>query len=108
MARTLELRHQRRAFWRAVRDGLSTIAAARQAGVSQDRGFRWFRECGGVSPVKLSEPSGRYLELADREEIACGLERGDSMRAIGRRMGVDRTAVRAALVEAGLIMDDAS
>lgn len=33
---------------------------------------------------------------------------GVSMRAIGRRMGVHRTAVRAALVEAGLIMDDAS
>lgn len=30
------------------------------------------------------------------------------MRAICRRMGVDRTAVRAALVEAGLIVDDAS
>ena len=27
------------------------------------------------------------------------------MRAIGRRMGVDRKAVRAALVEAGLIVD---
>jgi transposase, IS30 family len=87
MARTAELQHQRRAFWRAVRDGLPTIAAAKRAGVSQVRGFRWFRECGGVSPVELSEPSGRYLELADREEIACGLERGDSMRAIGRRLG---------------------
>jgi hypothetical protein len=30
------------------------------------------------------------------------------MRAIGRRMGVDRKAVRAALVEAGLILDDTS
>ena len=30
---------------------------------------------------------------------------GVSMRAIGRRMGVDRKAVRAALVEAGLIAD---
>ena len=28
------------------------------------------------------------------------------MRAIGRRMGVDRKAVRAVLVEAGLIVDD--
>ena len=33
---------------------------------------------------------------------------GVSMRAIGRRMGVDRKAVRAALVEAGLIVDEAS
>ena len=33
---------------------------------------------------------------------------GVSMRAIGRRMGVDRKAVRAALVEAGLIADESA
>jgi transposase, IS30 family len=87
MARTVELQHQRRAFWTAIREGLPTVAAAKAGGVSQDRGFRWFRECGGVSPVELSEPSGRYLSLTEREEIACGLERGESERAIGRRIG---------------------
>jgi transposase, IS30 family len=87
---TSELQHVRRAFWRAVREGLATAAAAKRAGVSEARGFRWFRECGGVSPVALSEPTGRYLSLAEREEIACGLERGESMRAIGRRL--DRPA----------------
>jgi transposase, IS30 family len=86
VARTLELQHQRRAFWTAIREGLPTVAAAKRAGVSQARGFRWFRECGGVSPVELSEPTGRYLTLAEREEIACGLERGESMRSIGRRL----------------------
>jgi transposase, IS30 family len=87
MAMTAELQHVRRAFWRSVREGLPTVAAAKRAGVSQGRGFRWFRECGGVSPVELSEPSGRYLNLTEREEIACGRERGESMRAIGRRIG---------------------
>ena len=87
MARTAELQHVRRAFWTAIREGLPTVAAARRSGVSQDRGFRWFRECGGVSPVELDEPTDRYLNLAEREEIACGLERGESMRAIGRRLG---------------------
>ncbi|RWR19407.1 hypothetical protein D8Y24_10840 [Agrococcus lahaulensis] len=33
---------------------------------------------------------------------------GVSMRAIGRRMGVDRKVVRAALVEAGLVVADGS
>jgi transposase, IS30 family len=87
MAMTAELQHVRRAFWTSVREGLPTVAAAKRAGVSQDRGFRWFRECGGVSPVELSDPSGRYLNLTEREEIACGRERGESMRAIGRRIG---------------------
>jgi transposase, IS30 family len=87
MARTAELQHQRRAFWRGVRDGLPTAAAAKRSGVSQDRGFRWFGECGGVSPVDLREPTGRFLTLTEREEIACGLERGESKRSIGRRLG---------------------
>ena len=87
MATMAELQHVRRAFWRAIREGLPTATAAKRSSVSQGRGFRWFRECGGVSPVELSEPSDRYLRLAEREEIACGLERGESMRAIGRRIG---------------------
>lgn len=33
---------------------------------------------------------------------------GMSMRAIGRQMGVDRKAVRAALVEAGIVLDEAA
>jgi transposase, IS30 family len=87
MARTAELQHLRRGFWRGVREGLSTVAAARRAGVSADRGFRWFRECGGVSPVSLAEPIGRYLSLSEREEISRGLAAEMSFRAIARQLG---------------------
>jgi transposase, IS30 family len=87
MARTAELQHLRRAFWRGVREGLSTVAAAKRAGVSADRGFRWFRECGGVSPVSLVEPIGRYLSLAEREEISRGLAAEMSFRAIAGLLG---------------------
>src|SRR5689334_18066693 len=87
MAQTTELGHLRRAFWRAIRDGQSTVAAAEQAGVAIRRGQRWFRECGGVAPVELTEPAGRYLSLAEREEIAIGLAERLSLRAIGRRIG---------------------
>jgi IS30 family transposase len=87
MARVFVLQSHRRAFWRAVRDGVSTVGAARIAGVSADRGFRWFGECGGVSPVDLVEPSGRFLSLTEREEIACALAGKQSMRAVARRLG---------------------
>ena len=87
MARTAELQHLRRGFWRGVREGLSTVAAAKRAGVSADRGFRWFRECGGVSPVSLAEPIGRYLSLSEREEISRGLAAEMSFRAIARQLG---------------------
>jgi transposase, IS30 family len=87
MAWTAELQHLRRGFWRGVRAGLSTEAAAKRAGVSAGRGFRWFRQCGGVAPVSLTEPIGRYLSLSEREEIAVGQAAGLSGREIARRLG---------------------
>ena len=54
-------------------------------------------------------PSRRPGLGIDEKAEAVRLARaGVSMRAIGRRMGVDRKAVRAALVESGLIVDEAS
>jgi transposase, IS30 family len=93
MVRTTELQHQRRAFWREVRQGLPTVAAARRAGVSADRGFRWFRECGGVSPVDLAEPQGRFLSLSEREEISRGLAAGLGVRAIARATGRSASSI---------------
>jgi transposase, IS30 family len=93
VARTAGLQHLRRVFWRGVRAGLPTVAAAKQAGVSADRGFRWFRECGGVAPVSLVEPVGRYLSLSEREEISRGLAAGDSQAGIARRLGRDKSTI---------------
>jgi IS30 family transposase len=74
-------------FWRAVVEGLSTEAAARRAGISAHIGRQWFRQCGGVSPVDLAEPAGRYLSVLEREEIAIGRAQQLSVREIGRRIG---------------------
>jgi IS30 family transposase len=93
MAGTTELQHLRRGFWRGVRAGLPTVAAARQAGVSADRGFRWFREAGGVPPLSLGEPAGRYLSLSEREEISRGLAGGDNQTAIAARLGRDKSVI---------------
>jgi transposase, IS30 family len=101
MSATVELQHLRRGFWREVRAGLSTQAAARRAGVSADRGFRWFRQCGGVAPLSLAEPQGRYLTVGEREEIAVGRAAGLSMREIGRRLGRDASTISRELRQEG-------
>ena len=41
----------------------------------------------------MREPGGRYLRPEEREEIMCGLAVGESMRAIGRRLGRDAATV---------------
>jgi len=61
--------------------------AAAAVGLSVHTGKQWFREAGGMSPLELSEPSGRYLSLVEREEIALGLAAGRSVRAIARELG---------------------
>jgi len=79
-------REVERRFWRAVAAGVSTQDAAGSAGVSHTRAKQWFAQAGGMSPVSLDEPCGRYLSMREREDIA--VWRGHlSMREIARRLG---------------------
>ncbi len=84
-------RSERRPFWQMIANGLSSEDAARRAGVSQAVGSRWFRECGGMPPSHLSPsaapPTGRYLSLSEREQIALLRVRGDGVREIARQLG---------------------
>src|SRR3954449_7678699 len=77
-------------FWRAIATGLSSEDAALEAGVSQPVGTRWFRKAGGMPPAMFrssAKPlSGRYLSLAEREEIALLNAQGHSIQEIGRRL----------------------
>src|SRR3954452_16776173 len=86
-------RERERAFWRGVRDGLSTVAACRRAGVGEATGRRWFRECGGGCPLRLSGPQGRYLSPSEREEIAIGLAEALSLRAVAARLRRDPSTI---------------
>ncbi|TDC83554.1 hypothetical protein E1292_49840 [Nonomuraea deserti] len=63
-------REERQRFWRFIAEGLSSEEAAVACGVSMPLGPRWFREGGGMPPISLNPPSGRYLSFAEREEIA--------------------------------------
>ena len=84
-------REDRRRFWAAIALGLASEAAAARVGVSPAVGARWFREAGGMPPSTLapsSKPlSGRYLSLAEREEIALWRVQGHGVREMARRLG---------------------
>jgi IS30 family transposase len=80
-------REQRQRFWAAIARGVTTVDAAGEAGVSEAVGVRWFRESGGMPTVTQTPLSGRYLSLAEREEIAILRARGNGVREIARSLG---------------------
>jgi IS30 family transposase len=77
----------RRRFWRLIAAGSSTEDAAAAVGVDTRTGQKWFVRAGGMPPVGLAEPSGRYLSFAEREEIALDRAAGLGIREIARRLG---------------------
>jgi predicted DNA-binding protein (UPF0251 family) len=80
--------------------GMRVKALAERYGIHRATVFSHLR--------RRNVPSRRPGLGIDEKAEAVRLARaGVSMRAIGRRMGADRKAVRAALVEAGLIVDEA-
>jgi IS30 family transposase len=68
---------------------MTTVEAAESVGVSWPVGARWFRHAGGMPPLSLAEPAGRYLSFAERAEIALLRARDVGVRQIGRRLGRD-------------------
>ena len=80
-------REDRVRFWQAIARGLSTEEAALEAGVSIPVGSRWFRQAGGMPPIKLVPTSRRYLSFREREEIAILNAQQLGVREIGRRIG---------------------
>jgi IS30 family transposase len=86
MGRAPLSRFVRERLWAVRQEGVPLERAAAAAGVSPMIARRWVREAGGVPP-RWAPPSGVRLSLAEREEIAVGLAAGESMAAVGRRIG---------------------
>jgi transposase, IS30 family len=73
-------------FWECVRAGLGPSGALAAAGLNW-RAARWFAEAGGVKANGPGPVSGRYLSLAEREEIAVGVAARKPVRQIARELG---------------------
>lgn len=76
-----------RQFWRLIATGVTTAEAAVRVGVSVPVGTRWFRHAGGMRPLSLGEPTGRYLTFEEREEIAILNAKEMGVRQIARTVG---------------------
>lgn len=86
-------REQQQQFWKRIAAGWTSEAAAVACGASAPVGTRWFGLSGGMRPISLSDPSSRYLSLAEREEIALLRTRGDSIRGIARALKRDPSTI---------------
>src|SRR3954464_3860115 len=78
-----------REFWRLIGSGITTAQAAEGVGVSVPVGTRWFRHAGGMTPLSLAEPTGRYLSFEEREEIALLKAQDKGVREIARTIDRD-------------------
>lgn len=79
-------RETKQAFWRRIAEGLPSEDAALASGMSQPVGARWFREAGGICPIRRGPSSGRYLSFLEREEIGLLRAQQYGVREIARRM----------------------
>jgi IS30 family transposase len=86
----VEFRHTLVEFWSEIGRGASSESAANTVGVSMAVAARWFRQGGGMRPLELVPLSGRYLSLAEREQIALLRAQGSGVREIARQ--IDRNA----------------
>jgi len=74
-------------FWGALARGETVTDAAKEVGAYREKGGRWIAASGGIRPRRGRNLKGRCLTFAEREEIVLLRARGESMRAIARRLG---------------------
>jgi IS30 family transposase len=83
----------RRRFWQAIRAGDRVDEAAAAAGASLAWAKGVFYQAGGVNPVPVADPVGRYLSFAEREEIMRLDAAGQGVREIARAVGREPSTI---------------
>jgi transposase, IS30 family len=74
-------------FWAALQAGEFITDAAESVGTYRVKGRRWILAENGIRPRRGRHLKGRCLTFTEREEIALGRARGDSVRSIARQLG---------------------
>jgi transposase, IS30 family len=90
----------RERFWNLVRSGMTPWDAGLAVGARRGAD-RWFAVAGGVKASGPGPVTGRYLSLAEREEIAVGLAAGKPVRQIARELGRPASTVSREVVRNG-------
>lgn len=85
-------RHVEREFMRDMRP--YEVSTPRWRSACQGRSDRrWFRHAGGMPPVNLDEPAGRYLTFDEREPIARLKTAGLGVQAIAGQLERDPSTI---------------
>ena len=74
-------------FWVLMAGGATLTGASEAVGVSRATGRKWRKATGGRIPRRRPEPSGRYLSLEERLQIADLYLGGAGVRAIAVGIG---------------------
>ena len=82
-----ELIEKQARFWLVIASGSTLQAACDGVGVDRRTGRRWRQATGGQVPRKKPEPSGRYLSVEDRLQIADLRLAGAGVRTIATAVG---------------------
>ncbi len=82
-----ELVDKQAEFWVVLARGATLQAACDAVGVNRRSGRRWRQATGGRIPRKRPEPSGRYLGLDERLQVADLRLGGVGVRTIGIQLG---------------------
>jgi IS30 family transposase len=82
-------------FWAALQRGEFISGAAEGVGTYRVKGRRWILAENGIRPRRGRDLKGRCLTFQEREEIALGRARGESVRCVARRLGRPAAGSRA-------------